>query len=166
MYVFDVFFTEYGFYYRLQNHASSQSKNVLVCNILAPNRRAKKNFASLTRGTKVWGASRRCDVMTQLRHWSTMPFPFTCPYITHYGLIWGELGEKKCKKKRFLRKYDFITLWRRYVTIFFSWLHMSVYYMHLFWRLEADRREYKPPRAIFWGDLIDFTAKFANVFEP
>ena len=42
--------------------------------------------------------------MTQLRHGSThATFPFTCPYFTHYRLIWGKSGEKKCKNPDFYK---------------------------------------------------------------
>ena len=61
-------------------------------------------------------ASRRCDIMTQLRHGPAHPrFPFTYTYFIRYWPIWVEYGAKKVQKIQFLRKYDVITSWRRYV---------------------------------------------------
>ena len=50
---------------------------------------------------------RRHDAAASWVHHAT--FPFTCPYFTHYGLIWGESGEKSAKNPIFTK------IWRHYV---------------------------------------------------
>ena len=138
-----------------------------ILNIIAPNRRAKKKFWLIKQAKSRFEGLH--DVATSWRSCvmgPPMPLFYSLVHISHITGLFGVNRAKKVQKTRFLRKYDVITSWRSYVTKIVSCLHMSVYYMHRFWRFEGNRREYKPPRAIFRGDLIDFAAKFANVFEP
>ena len=61
----------------------------------------KKVSAHKTREIKVSGASWRCDVMTQLRHGSTMPHFHSLVHISHITGLFGGIGRKKCKKPDF-----------------------------------------------------------------
>ena len=93
-----------------------------------------------------------------------MPGFYSPTHISHVTGLFGVNKAKKVQKTRFLRKYDVITPWRSYVTIFFSYRNMPAYYIYISWKFEGNRRENKPLRADLRGDFVASTVKIANVF--
>lgn len=94
-------------------------------------------------------ASRRCDVMTAATSYipTHASLPFTCPYSTYLitgQILRGKLGGRSKKNPiitKILGHYVITQLGHK----IFSSRNMSVYYLHLVWRIKGKRSGHREP---------------------